>query len=308
MPIIKRVQPVAQRSGRSRIGQHDADDNQKLSEWADVGGIAAASAIGLIGLLLIAWLLLPVSGKIVPFVVAGALPLFTLVVVFYQAIVYRRQWNAMLAAMKQTDRVIDKMQAQVNEIQKQSGILDKTLAETAKMAEHSERGIEVARENTEYAQRAYVTVTQKAFTGTGFSVAIENSGNTPAREVMVSWLIDAGTAPPKALKLGETGGKLPTTIFLGLLAPRSPEAVFIPCNRSLTAEEEQDYGEWPDILHWWVTGSIYYRDIFQESPVDYRLTEFCFFYDQQAQAVRANYSGNDEKEGRESKKDKGNPN
>lgn len=112
MSIIKGVQPVAQHDQRHGVEKPDSRDNQKLSRWADLSVLGAASMIGLGGLTLIAWLLLPLSSNIVRFVAATALPLFTLFVVFYQALVYRRQWNAMLDALEQTDKVIGKMQDQ----------------------------------------------------------------------------------------------------------------------------------------------------------------------------------------------------
>ena len=157
-----------------------------------------------------------------------------------------------------------------------------------------------------YSQRAYVSVTQKVWTDTGFSIDIENSGNTPAREVLVVWLIDAGGSPPQFAKLGDLNPKASDSVNLGLLAPRSPENLFIRCNRSLTPKEEEDYRDWPDIYHWWVRGQIIYRDVFQDPLTDIRATEFCFFYDQEARAVRAHYEGNEEKE--ESTKNRPNPN
>lgn len=296
MSIIKPIHPTPQRRTRS-----DADDKEREHDKAlfilellivVVVAWAGFSTLGLIGHFFVS----EHSARI-KFVTESSLALFTLLAVVFQAVVYRRQWNAMRASLKQTDKVIAKMQLQFNEIQKQSGILDKTLAETAKIAVHSERSVEVARENTEYAQRAYVSITHKDWTGTGFSLGIENSGNTPAREVMVSWFIDAGGSPPAGFpKLGDPNPKYPESLNLGLLAPRSPEGVFVPCNRSLTTKEEEDYREWPDIYHWWVRGSIFYRDVFQDPLTGIRVTDFCFFYDQKAQAVRAHYEGNEEKE------------
>jgi len=253
MSVIKPIKPVPQQHREGDIqAAHNEQSNKFLS--SDLGVILIVAVAGLIGLSVLAYYRVSNYSVRLAFVVASALPLFTLLAIIYQAVVYRRQWNVMQQALKQTEQVIDKMQGQLKEIQKQSGILDKTLAETAKIAEHSERGIEVARESTEYAQRAYVSITQKGWTGTGFSVAIENSGNTPAREVMVAWFIDAGESPPPGFsKLGDPA--YPKTFELGLLAPRSPEGVFIPCNRSLTAKEEEDYRESPDLFHWWVRGS-----------------------------------------------------
>lgn len=121
-------QPVPQQPDRSDIDQADSDDNQNLSK-RDVGVIVGSTIGGLSALTIIAWLLLPVSSVIVPFVVASALPLFTLFAIIYQAVVYRRQWYAMRAALKQTDRVIAKMQEQLSAMGQQ----EKALREQSKL-------------------------------------------------------------------------------------------------------------------------------------------------------------------------------
>lgn len=78
-----------------------------MSKWADIKVLSAASVVGLGGLALVAWLLLPLSAHVIPFLALTAVPLFTLFVVFYQAVVYHRQWLAMQDALgharKQTE-------------------------------------------------------------------------------------------------------------------------------------------------------------------------------------------------------------
>ena len=111
MSIIKSSQPPPQPASTSGVSRHQAGDDKHLSK-RDVQTILLAAGGGLSSLFIIAWLLLPLSAKILPFVLASAWPLLTLIVVAYQAVVYRRQWNAMQDALDQTDRVIDKMQDQ----------------------------------------------------------------------------------------------------------------------------------------------------------------------------------------------------
>jgi hypothetical protein len=303
MSIIKPIKPDIQPRRRGGIEDTEAKKNRELSK-KEIKAVAGAGIGGLVFLFLIAWLLLPLSAKIIPFVVAAALPLFTLLAVIYQAIVYRRQWNAMQSALKQTDRVIEKMQAQLTAIREQTGVMQNSLTETQKMAKHSERGTEIAKQNMECGQRAYVSITKKELRRGAFLVYIENSGNTPAREVMVQCVVNAGLWPPELSTLtNPPQPSLPEiTIFLGLLAPKSPEQILVPFNRELTAEERANYWDQADIFHWWIRGVISYRDIFHETMMDYRVTKFCFFYDQQAQAVRANSSGNEEEEYRDGKR------
>jgi hypothetical protein len=100
MSIIERVQPKPQTRGRGNVEQDQAQRSKKLT-IAEIGIVCGAGVSGLVGLFLLAWLVLPLSGSILPFMVASALPLFTLFAVIYQAVVYRRQWNAMQDTLKE---------------------------------------------------------------------------------------------------------------------------------------------------------------------------------------------------------------
>jgi len=294
MSIIKPIKPNIEPRRRRGAEDAEAKKDQDLSK-KEIKVIAAAGSGGFVFLFLVAWLLLPLSAKIIPFIVAGALPLFTLYAVIYQAIVYRRQWNAMRSALKQTDRVIDRMQAQLSAIREQTTVMQDSLIEAQKMVRHSERGVEIAEQSMKYAQRAFVSITKKELSRSHFVIYVENSGNTPAREVSVQCVVDAGMQPPEL-------PAEPDVIFLGLLAPRSPERIAKPFNRELTNEERAIYWERSDLFHWWIRGVITYRDIFHESVSDYRVTKFCFFYDQTDRDVRADYGGNEEEEYRDGKR------
>jgi hypothetical protein len=296
MSLIKPVQPVRQQPRRGGVHDAEAEADQKLSRREIA--IVASSGIGTIGMLtLIAWLLLPISNHLVPFVVGSALPALTLLAIIYQAIVYRRQWNAMQTALKQTDRVVAKMQAQLNAIREQTSVMQDSLTETQKMAKHSERGVEIAEQSMEYAQRAYVGITRKTGGQTGFMLTIENSGNTPASDVAIVAVTEPGGSPPK-LPEGSEG-----YTHIGVLAPHVPYEHWMPFKRTLTPEEQKEFNDpvWAEFTHWWVVGLIFYRDVFHRNLGDYRQTEFCFYYDQRTNQILAWTSGNAEKEYRNAK-------
>jgi hypothetical protein len=288
MSPIKPVQSIRQQPRGRGKEQAEAEARQKLSRQETA--IIAGSGFGIIGLLtLIAWLLLPVSGHIVPFVAVTAWPALTLLAIVYQAVVYRRQWNVMLDSMRQTDRVIDKMQAQLTAVREQTGVMQSSLTETQKMVEHSERGVQIAQQNMEYAQRACVMVVQKTFTrSNGFSLLIENCGNTPALEVSIDAVIGIGAFPPARTD------KLENYKHVGLLAPRTQHPYVAELGRELTQEEHEEFDNefTGPLCCWWITGWIYYRDIFQEKR-DYHETDFCFFYGRNSDGVESHTSGNE---------------
>lgn len=290
MSIINRIQPVPQPRRRSSIEQQEAENRKKLTR-KEVAFVASVGIGGIAVLFLIGWLLLPFSGKILPFVMASAWPLLALIVVTYQAVVYRRQWNAMLDSLKQTDRVIDRMQLQLGAIREQTTVMQNSLVETQKMVRHSERSVEIAEHNMEYAQRAYITVSAE-WGETGFKITVRNSGNTPTIEATMVAITDFGITPPN---IPETWGD--DSFNLCMIAPRDPRDEFVAFKRIPTPEESKDAtGEFGDMYHWWVTGLVYYRDIFSRDFGDYRETDFCFYFDQRWQKTRPHLSGNETKE------------
>ena len=136
MSIIKRIQPKPQPRPAARVQDTKREEGDKFLP-SDLGIVLIVAVGGLIGLSVLAYYRVNSYSVRLAFVAATALPFFTLLAIVYQAVVYRRQWNVMQQSITQTEQVIGKMQLQLNEIQKQSGILDKTLAETAKIAGHS---------------------------------------------------------------------------------------------------------------------------------------------------------------------------
>ncbi len=304
MSLIKHVKPVPQQRSRSGIDDAETSQRQKLTK-AEIGIVASSGFIGLIVLILTAWLLLPLSSHIVPFVVAGAFPLFTLLAVIYQAVVYRRQWNAMLNALKQTDKVIEKMQSQLRVIERQAKAMEESVVETQKLVAHGETSIKVAERNMVYGQRAYIAIVEKSFTETGFSLMVENSGNTPALEVAVNAIVGIGLFPPE-LKDSIEGFK-----HIGLLAPHTRHPYVVKLGRQLSDDEKAEFASefTGPLCCWWVTGYVFYRDIFQDRPNDYHVTEFCFFYGRKTEGgVEAHSSGNTVKEYQNGQDTKRNPN
>lgn len=295
MSIIKPTKPGIQPRRQSRIQDTETKEDHELSK-KEIKVVAGAGIAGLIFLFLIAWLLLPLSAKIIPFVVAGALPLFTLLAVIYQAIVYRRQWNVMQRSLRQTEQIITKMQSQLVAVNAQTDVMRKSLAESEKMTANAKDGLVIAQTNAEHAQRAYVTVVkckiERRGDLTGFSLTFENSGNTPALEVSADVLIDAGMTEPRM-----PDGKLTDNYTtLGLLAPRVTETVFFPLGRELTYDEQKDFAD-PNVdFHWWCRGFIHYRDIFQRDLGDYWIVDFCFYFDRDSGKTKASSSGNEIKE------------
>lgn len=292
MSLIKPVKPVPQQTRRRGVNDVEASQSEKLTK-AEIGIVASAGAGGLVLLTLLAWLVLPLSGNILPFVVAGAFPLFTLIAIVYQAVVYRRQWNVMQKALGQTDKVIGNMQAQLIESEKERIILKETLSATQELVKHTERGIEITERNARYAQRAYVTVTErKIVNDQAFYLLIENSGNTPATEVAVNAITHVGFTPEQ-LPINVT---LKGYTHIGLLAPHSRYELVVPLEGSVS-EADQGYFDDPNQqFDWWCTGTIVYQDIFQLGLSTYHETNFCFYQDRSRGKVQAWVSGNSMKE------------
>jgi hypothetical protein len=287
MSVIKPVQPPPQQPRKRAIGSAESEQDEKLTP-REVKIIAASAVGGIVSLTLIAWLLLPISSKIVPFVVAGALPLFTLFAIIYQAIVYHRQWQAMKDSLGRTDLVIEKMQSQLVESNNQTEVMKRALAESEKLTAHAKANLAITQEGIEHAQRAYLTVTQCIAGPAGFKLTIENSGNTPAREVAVSAITEPGFGNVE-MPTEPMGNYRP----VGLLGPRSPVHVFFAI-RNLTSEEEGYYNDSEWGFHWFCRGQIFYRDIFQQEG-DYWVVDFCFYLDQVSGDVVPDSSGNEVK-------------
>ena len=292
-------QTAIQRRGRSDIDKEKAENDKRLA-LTDVGMVSGV-AVGGLGLLIVLSLWLAV-GRI-PFIVGAAVPLFTLLAIIYQAIVYRRQWHSMEQALKQTDKVIEKMQAQLIASNNATEVAKNQLLESQKQTANSEASLIIAQRGIEHAQRAYVTIVGRVFFGDGYNLVIENSGNTPALEVHVNAIVTTGGYAPK--DIGAEG-----IVHIGLLAPRVPYTHAVSLGRNLSAAEQEEFeNEFTgELCYWWVTGYIFYRDIFQDNPSDYHVTEFSFYFGEKTNGVLADSSGNGIKEYRNGHEVKRNPN
>jgi hypothetical protein len=105
----------------------------------------------------------------------------------------------------------------------------------------AERGLEIAQENTTYAQRAYVTVTAyKIITEAGstlLQMKIRNSGNTPAHKVRIFVAMECLEQPPTP------DNNPPNWTGIGVIAPHRLIANYIGI------KYEDNFG--PGILYCW---------------------------------------------------------
>jgi hypothetical protein len=283
MSIIKPVKPVIEERRRRSVEDTETKQDQELSK-KEFRVVVGAGIGGLGFLFFVAWLLLPLSAKIIPFVVAGALPLFTLYAVIYQAVVYRRQWNVMQRSLRQTDRVIEKMREQMIEIRSQTKAIQDSVVESQKLVAHTEKGLKISERNTLLSQRAYVVVSKREAIETGFWITVENSGNTPALEVAMKTITQPGFMAPKVPDWGNAGDSI---TWIGVLGPKDTYCLWVPFMRSLTAEEQDSFNDPDGLFNWWCAGSIYYKDIFQPHPTDYRETIFSFYHDRKRHNIQA---------------------
>jgi len=261
----------------TNIRKVKADNDESLVFSTHLHIIVGSAVVGLSVLIFLSFWI--AAGRI-PFIVGAALPLFTLLAIIYQAVVYRRQWRAMERALRQTEQVIGKMQAQLAASEKQARIMEGSLNATQKLVEHSEASM-----------RAYVTVTKREPSATGFTLTIENSGNTPAVEVAVETVTNAGFTPPALPKEASLEGYT----HIGLLAPHAVYELAIPFSRNLTEDERQYFDDPAKGFDWWCTGRITYKGIFQRQDREYNETYFCFYHDRTRRKIQAYVTGNEMK-------------
>lgn len=181
MLIMRPSETAIQRRDRNGIDKDKADNDKRLA-LRDVGVISGV-AVGGLGLLIILSLWLAVGR--VPFIVGAAVPLFTLLAVIYQAVVYRRQWNVMQDSLAQTDLIVGKMQGQLDAAKDQLDAMNR---------------------QTEHAQRAYLGIHSanlnvgQEITGGDqfflFTLRLKNTGNTPAYNVGIVLSTGIAVDPP----------------------------------------------------------------------------------------------------------------
>jgi len=127
-----------QQRGQDTVRSDKKPDGKRIV--AEVGIIGGSAVAGLAGLITIGhrWIS-TAPAVLVPFVVGAALPLFTLFAIIYQAVVYRRQWNVMQDNLDQTERIVEKMQAQLDGIDRQAKAMEDSVTESRKLVAHSEQ-------------------------------------------------------------------------------------------------------------------------------------------------------------------------
>jgi hypothetical protein len=137
--------------------------------------------------------------------------------------------------------------------------LKKALTESEKMTSHTEASIAITQRGIEHAQRAYVTVVKREWRNNAFVLTLENSGNTPARDVSIDAVV----------KLAFGSFEMPAELTgqyrpLGLLTPRGREVVVFEFDNAISEDDMPYYtdAEWK--LHWYCSGFIMYQGFAQK--------------------------------------------
>jgi hypothetical protein len=260
---------------------------------------------GLLIVVIVGTFFLP-AGRIL-FFTQNFLALVVLVVIGIQAYIYSGQWRAMQDSLKaigeqinigrqQTDWMRIQAQAMTSQIEilnSQTSAMILSLEETRKIVDQNERtikttekSVEIAEQTSIYSQRAYVTakigdIGERDDT-LQFRLRIENSGNTPANDVMVVYSFGLREKSPHE-KDRETGlivydMGFTETERLGLIAPNgsyhvisTPEILVVQAGPTYGLTEEFKRFEAGE-FRFYCWGRIVYEDIFNEK----RQTEFCF--------------------------------
>jgi len=234
---------------------NDTNGGQQYRYTGELKNVFIAGAWGLIGLILVAayW---PNLTERMKFFVGTLWVLVTAFAVIAQVVIYRKQWAVMEDGLKRSDASID--------LSKQS--------------------IAFAEQSAIYAQRAYVVAKIRDIGERDetlqFRLRIENSGNTPANDVVVFFSYGLRNksphdkAPDSEIVVYDSG--FTETERLGLIAPNgsyqvisTPEISAIAPGPVLTDEYKRfESGE----LAYYCWGRIVYEDIFNKK----RHTDFCF--------------------------------
>lgn len=244
------------------------------------------------------------SSERIRFITVNTLSVLIAGLVAVQAYIYRKQWDAMERSLERTDQVIEKMQGQLKAVEDQAEImlsqkkalwnqadamvaqarlLAESVVESRKLLAQNERAVKAAEKNVEtvektaiYANRAYVTASHGLYRGTAglmMHLRIENSGNTPANDVHVSYNCELRESPPHKYTEGE-----PVVYDIGftkqervgLIPPKGSHLVPTAQDKVITAPEREKWRAGEIRFYCW--GTIIYEDIFNER----RRTEFCF--------------------------------
>jgi hypothetical protein len=195
------------------------------------------------------------------------------------AIVSIKQWKSIDKQATHAGEQVGKMQAQLGAMKEQERIMGESLVQSkiaiATMqfqADIAELASDSSRESAILAQRAYVSITQGSVQALAngdviFSLRIENTGNTFARQVKILSSVDVVKEPPT---IDPTLPDLPDWANVGLIGPRSFITKFATTRQTLLTEELELVQRRERKLCCW--GVIEYLDMFGKS----RTTKFCF--------------------------------
>lgn len=214
----------------------------------------------------------------------------TAVVLIVYTVFAGLQWREIKQQAARAGEQVGKMQGQLDAMNRQADNSDKLLAETASLVKQTERSIEVTQQNSIYAQRAYVAIPKGDVAGNVFKLRIENSGNTPANDVIVAVEVDLGYLPPEVPKAG-TG----QVTYVGVLASQGSFDVEVRLSFEPTAEQKLRIGDPEDGYRLWCVGAIWYDDVFESDPVlvGGRKTTFCFFQNYGSPLLQPWLTGNE---------------
>lgn len=193
------------------------------------------------------------------------------------------QFEDMQIQWKSMGQQIDAMNNQTGAMINQTTLMNLSLEETRKMVDQNERAVKAAENNVEtvektaiYTNRAYIVAKIR---GAGrewpqLRLRIQNTGNTPANDVTVTYDCGLREEPPHTE--WPDGGVTYDAGWivierLGLIAPQSSYHVIE--TQLVVALDNAQTDQWRSgKLKFYCWGRIYYEDIFN----DKRHTDFCF--------------------------------
>jgi hypothetical protein len=148
--------------------------------------------------------------------------------------------------------------------------------------------LDIAQKNLIYAHRAYVAVVRGNYLDNferGFQLVIANSGNSPAKNVFVRYLVQPGDLPPPVLIDTKTEP-------IGLLATNAPYDIAAYPSLPIKPEEDEKLLK-SKSFRLWCKGTIFYYDIFQTLEDMPHETKFCFYWEPGNPLLRPWQTGNE---------------
>ena len=240
---------------------------------------------GFVVLVLISRAFLTESSERVSFVTVNSLSLFVLLAILVQAFIYTKQWRAMQRGLSQTEKMIEATQRGliqtdqiIENMQRQLTAMTQQVAASEVQSNVALEGIRVAEKNSIFANRAYVAANiSKIDEGFRFHIRVENTGNTPANDVVVTYGCCLREKPPvEKAENGQLSYHSDWTheAALGVIAGKQGSTFTTPKFNQLTGPEHQKWKLHQLKFYCW--GTLIYEDIFNER----RQTWFCFHQSQ----------------------------